>query len=121
MDYQIFKSLFSALKEETSINVNISEELEIWNDATEKSQSIVNFFFEEFIFTYGLFHDLIEKSDAIGDYHELKLHLVNGNIFMEGKTYITGDWLEEDIDETQEKTFCWIFDKNGNISETVGN
>jgi len=68
---------------------------------------------------YTLFHDLLGKSNAHGDNHELKLSIVDGNILMEGITgnesdlYLEGD--EEDLEELEEISFKWIFDKKGNL------
>ncbi len=79
----------------------------------------VNDFFSKFIHDYGIFHNLLKKSDALGDRHELKLSIVDGNIQMEGKTgnesglYLGGD--EEDHEELEEISFKWIFDKKGNV------
>lgn len=120
MKSEIFNSLYEILLEHKEIEVNVSQELEIWNDAdTEIPEMAVNDFFSKFIHDYGIFHDLLEKSDALGDRHELKLSIVDGNMLMEGKTgnesdlYLDGD--EEDLEELEEISFKWIFDKKGNV------
>ena len=112
-----FSLLFEKLIEHKPINVSISQELDIWNDADDKQNKAINDFFSEFIFGYGIFHELLDKSDAIGNYHELKLSITDRNILMEGKTYIIGEWEEEEEEEVEpeEKCFKWIFDKKGNI------
>lgn len=120
MTSEIFNFLYEILLEHKKIEVNVSQELEIWNDAdNEIHEMTVNDFFSKFINDYGIFHDLLEKSDAIGDRHELKLSIVDGNILMEGKTgnesslYLDGD--KEDLEELEEISFKWIFNKNGNV------
>ena len=102
---EIFNSLYIKLLEHKNIIVDVSQELDIWNDADDKNQKTVTEFFDEFIFSYGIFHQLLEKSDALGDYHKLKLSLIDGNILMEGKTHITGECEEEDLEEPEEKSF----------------
>ena len=115
MDSKIFNSLFKILLEEKDIEVSISQELEVWNDAADSNQKNINKFFKEFIFDYDIFFELLEKSDALGDNHELKLFLIDEKIIMNGKTFITGTWEDEEHEEPKEKSFKWIFDKEGNI------
>ena len=122
MKSEIFNSLYVTLLEHKKIEVCVSLELEIWNDACGKNEETVNYFFAEIIHNYGIFHDLLDKSGAHGNNHELKLSVIDGNILMEGKTYIR-EWEEEvedevdveDDEETEEKCFKWIFDKSGNV------
>ena len=52
MDSKIFNSLFKILLEEKDIEVSISQELEVWNDAADSNQKNINKFFKEFIFDY---------------------------------------------------------------------
>ena len=120
MKSEIFNSLYEILLEHKEIEVSVSQELEIWNDADTKiPRMAVNDFFLKFIHTYGIFHDLLGKSDAHGDNHELKLSIFDGNMLMEGKTgnesdlYLDGD--EEDLEELEKISFKWIFDKKGNV------
>jgi hypothetical protein len=115
MKSEIFNSLYVTLLEHKKIEVCVSLELEIWNDACGKNEETVNYFFAEIIHNYGIFHDLLGKSDAHGDNYELTLSVFDGSILMEGKTYITGEWEEEDRAEPEEKCFKWIFDKRGNV------
>ena len=118
MRNKIFNSVHEILLENNKIEVSISQELQVWNDAGDKThETKVNDFFAEFIHGYGIFHDLLGKSDAHGDNHELKITLINGNIQMEGKTYTTGEWDEDNEEfQTEETCFIWIFDKNGNVT-----
>ena len=111
---ELFNLLYLKLLDQNKIEVSISSELEVWNDALDENQDTVKEFFDEFIFGHGIFHDLIEKSEAMGDDHSLILSVVDGNILMDGKTYIT-DWEGEEPEVTEEKSFKWFFDKNGNI------
>ena len=118
MESEIFNSLYLILLEHKTIEVCVSQELEVWNDADKK----VNDFFLEFIFGYGTFHELLEKSDAVGDRHILNLSLINGNILMKGVTcsesslYYSDEEDEEDEEEsTYEQKFRWLFDKQGNL------
>jgi len=115
MKSEIFSLLYEKIIEHKSIEVSISQELDIWNDVDDKQQKTIHDFFGEFIFNYGIFDDLLGKSNAHGDNHELKLSVIDGNILMEGKTYITGEWEEEDQEAPEEKCFKWIFDKEGNV------
>lgn len=112
---EAFSSLYKELIEQDPIEVSVSQELEIWNDADGELENVVNDFFSEFIHAYGLFHELLEKSDAIGDNHELRLSIVDGDILMEGVTHISGQWEETDENEPKEKHFKWIFDHKGNV------
>ena len=98
---EIFDSLHKELLKHKNIEVDISLELAIWNSLTHKDSQTIDDFFGEFIFSYGMFHELLEKSNALGDKHEIILSLINENILMEGITY------------PKEKSFRWIFDKKG--------
>ena len=120
MKSEIFNSLYEILLEHKEIEVNVSQELEIWNNAdTGIPKMAVNDFFSKFIHDYGIFHDLLEKSDALGDRHELKLSIVDGNMLMAGKTENeSGLYLDQDqegLEELEEISFKWIFDKKGNV------
>lgn len=117
---ELFNSLHTLLLEQNKIEVSVSQELEIWNDADDVIHGMaVNDFFLKFIHVYGIFHDLLGESNAHGDNHELKLSIVDGNILMEGITgnesdlYLEGD--EEDLEKLEEISFKWIFDKKGNL------
>ena len=115
MTSELFNSLYLILFEHKKIEVGVSKELEIWNDAGDKIGNTINDIFAELIYSYDIFHDLLGKSDAHGDNHELILSVFDGNILMEGKTHTTREWEEEDQEETEEKCFKWIFDKKGNV------
>ena len=120
MKSEIFNSLYKILLEHKEIEVNLSQELEIWYDAaTEIPEVAVNDFFSKFIHDCGMFHDLLAKSDALGDSHELKLSIVDGHVLMAGKTRNESDlYLDEDqegVEELEEISFKWIFDKKGNV------
>lgn len=110
--------LYKKLLERKTINVGISHELDIWNDADDNQQKTIENFFSEFIFTYGTFHELLGKSNAHGDNHELEISIIDENILMEGKTYLEAEWMENDQDEDDEDNFIsfkWIFDKKGKL------
>lgn len=112
---KLFNSLYLAILEHKIINVGVSQELEIWNNLVGKNNDTVNNFFSEFIFSYGIFHDLLEKSDAIGDNHDLKLSLIDGNILIEGESTSQKIINEKNPVEYEEVIFKWVFDKNGNL------
>lgn len=112
---EIFNPLFTLLLEVRTIEVSISEELEIWTNTAGENQIIIEDFFSVFIFESGEFHRLLEQSDAIGDCHDFKLSLRDENILMEGKTMITGQLERKLKDSSSEKYFMWMFDRNGNL------
>jgi hypothetical protein len=113
-----FSLLYKKLIERKTIEVSISDELEIWNDADDNQQETVKNFFAEFIFIYGSFHELLGKSKAHGVSHDLKISIIDGNILMKGKTYLKEQWMEDDQEDDEEDNcicFKWIFDKKGNL------
>ena len=83
-----FNELHKTLIKEKKISVHISNELMV-SVMAKDSDHIVELF-NELIFTYGVFHSLLDKCHAHGDYHELVLTPEKNNILMNGVSYNSG-------------------------------
>ena len=115
MKSELFESLYQILLKNNNIEVVITQELVNSNNIGGNDGQIISDFFDEFIFSFGIFHELLDKSNAIGDYNKLIISLIDGSILMVGTTFITGEWEESVFEEPEQISFKWKFDRKGNL------
>jgi hypothetical protein len=116
MKSELFESLYQVLlKNNNDIEVCITTEGENSNNISGNDGQTICYFFDEFIFSYGLFHELLEESKAIGDYHKLIISLIDSRILMVGTTFKTGEWGDGVFEEPNQISFKWTFDRVGNV------